>query len=90
MSPEKKSDRYAELEQSLNQLPYISDAQVQQWIALQQTIDNTRDYLIRAVPQAQFGVDEAEKILDQRTYTLVFFGGTGVGKSRPRKMKPNR
>ncbi|HZD11755.1 MAG TPA: dynamin family protein [Candidatus Binatia bacterium] len=81
MSPEKKSDRYAELEQSLNQLPYISDAQVQQWIALQQTIDNTRDYLIRAVPQAQFGVDEAEKILDQRTYTLVFFGGTGVGKS---------
>lgn len=81
MSPEKTSDRYTELEQSLNELPYISDVQVQQWLALQRTIDGTRDYLIRAVPQAQFSVEEAEKILDQRTYTLVFFGGTGVGKS---------
>src|SRR5690606_29317548 len=36
---------------------------------------------VRAVPQAQFSIEEAEKILDQRTYTLVFFGGTGVGKS---------
>ncbi len=81
MSPQKTADRYTELEQSLKQLPFISPAQVQQWVALQRTIDSTRDYLIRAVPQAQFSVEEAEKILDQRTYTLVFFGGTGAGKS---------
>jgi hypothetical protein len=54
---------------------------VEQWVELQGTIDRTRDYLIRAVPQAQFSIDEAQKILAQRTYTLVFFGGTGVGKS---------
>lgn len=81
MSSKKASDRYSELEQSLQQLPYISQAQVEQWVNLQRTIDGTRDYLIRAVPQAQFSIEEAEKILDQRTYTLVFFGGTGVGKS---------
>jgi hypothetical protein len=77
----KQLDRYEELRQSLQSLPYISEPQVDQWIALQQTIDNTRDYLIRAVPHAQYSISEAEKILDQRTYTLVFFGGTGVGKS---------
>jgi hypothetical protein len=77
----KQKDRYEELRQSLQSLPYISESQVEQWIALQQTIDGTRDYLIRAVPQAQYSISEAEKILDQRTYTLVFFGGTGVGKS---------
>jgi hypothetical protein len=33
------------------------------------------------VPQAQHSIEEAQKILAQRTYTLVFFGGTGVGKS---------
>ena len=81
MSPKETSDRYSELEQSLKHLPYISESQVQQWVALQRTIDGSRDYLIRAVPQAQFSIEEAEKILDQRTYTLVFFGGTGVGKS---------
>ena len=80
MSP-KSADKYAELRTALAQLPYISAGQVDQWIALQQTIDKTRDFLIRAVPDAQFSIEEAEKILDQRTYTLVFFGGTGVGKS---------
>jgi hypothetical protein len=69
------------LRTSLAELPFISAAQVEQWIELQHTIDRTRDYLIRAVPQAQFSIDEAQKILAQRTYTLVFFGGTGVGKS---------
>jgi len=77
----KKADKYAELRTSLEALPYISPPQVDQWIDLQQSIDGTRDYLIRAVPEAQFSIDEAEKILGQRTYTLVFFGGTGVGKS---------
>jgi hypothetical protein len=82
MSPKKvKSDRYETLRTSLEELPYINPAQVDTWIELQQTIDDTRDYLIRAVPQAQFSIDEAQKILEQRTYTLVFFGGTGVGKS---------
>ena len=82
MSPKKvKSDRYETLRTSLEELPYINPAQVETWISLQQTIDDTRDYLIRAVPQAQFSIDEAQKILEQRTYTLVFFGGTGVGKS---------
>ncbi len=81
MSSNNGSDRYSELQHALQQLPYISETQVQQWVSLQRTIDGTRDYLIRAVPQAQFSVEEAEKILDQRTYTLVFFGGTGVGKS---------
>ena len=66
---------------SLAELPFTSPAQVEQWVELQGTIDRTRDYLIRAVPQAQFSIDEAQKILAQRTYTLVFFGGTGVGKS---------
>ncbi len=80
MSPKKK-DKYADLKTSLEALPHISPAQVEQWLDLQRTIDNTRDYLIRAVPDAQFNIDEAQKILGQRTYTLVFFGGTGVGKS---------
>ncbi len=80
MSPKKK-DKFAELKTSLEALPYISPAQVEQWVDLQRTIDHTRDYLIRAVPQAQFSIEEAQKILGQRTYTLVFFGGTGVGKS---------
>jgi energy-coupling factor transporter ATP-binding protein EcfA2 len=81
MSPKKKSDRYEELRASLQTLPHISQEQMDQWVALQKTIDASRDYLIRAVPQAQQSVDEAQKILAQRTYTLVFFGGTGVGKS---------
>lgn len=72
---------YDALRVSLEELPFISPAQVEQWVDLQQTIDRTRDYLIRAVPQAQMSLDEAQKILAQRTYTLVFFGGTGVGKS---------
>ena len=80
MSP-KKADKYADLRTSLEKLPYINPPQVEQWLELQNTIDNTRDYLIRAVPDAQFSIEEAEKILGQRTYTLVFFGGTGVGKS---------
>ncbi len=77
----KKADKYTELRSQLETLPHISPAQVEQWVQLQQTIDQTRDYLIRAVPQAQQSIDEAQKILAQRTYTLVFFGGTGVGKS---------
>lgn len=75
------TDKYTELRDSLETLPFISPAQVENWVAMQRTIDGTRDYLIRAVPQARFGVEEAQKILAQRTYTLVFFGGTGVGKS---------
>lgn len=81
MSPKKKVDKYEDLQASLETLPHISPAQVQQWVGLQKNIDETRDYLIRAVPQAQQSIDEAQKILEQRTYTLVFFGGTGVGKS---------
>jgi hypothetical protein len=81
MSPRKNSDRYVDLRESLLTLPHISEPQVEQWVELQKTIDSSRDYLIRAVPQAQDSVDEAQKILAQRTYTLVFFGGTGVGKS---------
>jgi hypothetical protein len=80
MSPKKK-DKYEELRASLEALPHVSPAQLETWVELQRTIDGTRDYLIRAVPQAQHSIDEAEKILAQRTYTLVFFGGTGVGKS---------
>jgi GTPase SAR1 family protein len=80
MSKDKK-DQYESLKTSLETLPHISSAQVEQWVELQKTIDRTRDYLIRAVPQAHFSIDEAQKILAQRTYTLVFFGGTGVGKS---------
>ncbi|NCF64424.1 MAG: hypothetical protein GWP61_00520 [Chloroflexi bacterium] len=80
MSP-KKVDKYEELQASLETLPHVSPAQVETWVELQQSIDSTRDYLIRAVPDAQFSIDEAQKILGQRTYTLVFFGGTGVGKS---------
>src|SRR5210317_903242 len=81
MSPTKKTDRYEELRESLATLPHINEEQLQQWVELQQTIDHSRDYLIRALPQAQQSIDEAQKILAQRTYTLVFFGGTGVGKS---------
>jgi len=81
MSPTRQAEKYDELRESLATLPYINEAQVEQWVELQRTIDNTRDYLIRAVPQAQSSINEAEKILDQRTYTLIFFGGTGVGKS---------
>jgi len=81
MSSKTHTDKYAELQQALETLPHISPAQVSQWVELQRSIDQARDYLIRAVPQAQFSIDEAQKILAQRTYTLVFFGGTGVGKS---------
>ena len=81
MSSKKQADRYAELHTSLETLPHISPEQVNQWVELQRTIDASRDYLIRAVPQSQQSIDEAQKILAQRTYTLVFFGGTGVGKS---------
>jgi hypothetical protein len=77
----KQTDPYTELRTALETLPHISSAQVEQWVQLQQTIDQTRDYLIRAVPHAQQSIEEAQKILAQRTYTLVFFGGTGVGKS---------
>ena len=81
MSPKKKVDKYQEIRESLAALPHISPAQVETWVDMQQTIDKTRDFLIRAVPDAQFNIEEAQKILGQRTYTLVFFGGTGVGKS---------
>ncbi len=81
MSSKKQADRYGELRTSLETLPHISPEQVNQWIELQRTIDSSRDYLIRAVPESQHSIDEAQKILAQRTYTLVFFGGTGVGKS---------
>ncbi|RMG91611.1 MAG: hypothetical protein D6706_18035, partial [Chloroflexi bacterium] len=82
MSPQKKvQDKYTKLRQELQKLPYISPAQIEQWVSLQQAIDETRHYLIRAVPQAQASIEEAEKILRQRTYSLIFFGGTGVGKS---------
>ncbi|MDX1663218.1 MAG: dynamin family protein [Candidatus Promineifilaceae bacterium] len=81
MTLARQEEKYHDLKASLHQLPFISAGQVEQWVALQQTIDATRDYLIRAVPQAQHNLTEAEKILDQRTYTLIFFGGTGVGKS---------
>jgi hypothetical protein len=81
MSPKNNQDKYEEQRDQLKQLPHINEDQVEQWIELQRTIDSSRDYLIRAVPQAQDSVDEAQKILAQRTYTLVFFGGTGVGKS---------
>ena len=36
------------LRASLAELPFISPAQVEQWVELQGTIDRTRDYLIRA------------------------------------------
>ena len=81
MSPKKQTDKYKEIKTSLETLPHISPTQVEHWVHMQKVIDQTRDYLIRAVPQAQQSVDEAQKILAQRTYTLVFFGGTGVGKS---------
>ena len=81
MSPKKQTDKYQEIKTSLETLPHISPTQVEHWVHMQKVIDQTRDYLIRAVPQAQQSVDEAQKILAQRTYTLVFFGGTGVGKS---------
>ena len=75
------SDKYDALRNSLNSLPHISPTQVGQWVNLQETIDKSRDYLVRAVPQAQASVEQAQRILEQKTYTLVFFGGTGVGKS---------
>lgn len=67
MSPKQKSDKYAELGVALAELPHISEEQVSQWVDLQRTIDLSRDYLIRAVPQAQHSIDEAQKILAQRT-----------------------
>ncbi len=75
------TDKYAELTANLAGVPFISPAQIERWVTLQRTIDAGRDYLIRAVPDAQFNLEEAQKILSQRTYTLIFFGGTGVGKS---------
>lgn len=75
------ADKYSALQTELSTLPFISPAQVERWVALQKTIDGTRDFLIRAVPEARINIETAQKILAQRTYTLVFFGGTGVGKS---------
>ncbi|MDX1615952.1 MAG: dynamin family protein, partial [Candidatus Promineifilaceae bacterium] len=81
MTEKVKVDRYSELREQLASLPHINDEQIETWVSLQKTIDASRDYIIRAVPQARHSIDEAQKILGQRTYTLVFFGGTGVGKS---------
>ncbi|MCO5204859.1 MAG: dynamin family protein [Anaerolineae bacterium] len=74
-------DKYEELRHELATLPFINDAQTERWVNLQRVIDGSRDYLIRAVPESRINIDTAQKILEQRTYTLVFFGGTGVGKS---------
>lgn len=75
------SKKYAELQETLEALPHISPLQVEQWVNLQKTIDKSRDYMVLAVPEAQSSVEQAQRILEQKTYTLVFFGGTGVGKS---------
>ena len=75
------NDKYTALQQELIQLPFISPAQIERWVQLQKTIDGTKDYLIRPVPSARVNIETAQKILAQRSYTLVFFGGTGVGKS---------
>ncbi len=74
-------EKTLELRQQLEALPHISPDQVEQWVNLQETIDKSRDYLVLAVPEAQASVEQAQRILEQKTYTLVFFGGTGVGKS---------
>lgn len=74
-------DKYTTLKGALENVPFISPAQVERWVDLQRAIDSSRDFLIRAVPEAQLNIEEAQKILAQRTYTLIFFGGTGVGKS---------
>ncbi|MEM9775594.1 MAG: dynamin family protein [Chloroflexota bacterium] len=73
--------KYEDLENQLAELPHISSHQVKQWVNLQQTIDKSRDYLVYSVPEAQASVEQAKRILEQKTWTLVFFGGTGVGKS---------
>ena len=73
--------KYNELQEQLEALPHISPHQVHQWVNLQETIDKSKDYLVMAVPEAQASVDQARRILEQKTWTLVFFGGTGVGKS---------
>ncbi len=75
------AEKYTALKEQLQQLPFISPAQVERWVSLQRTIDGSKDYLIRAIPEARVNIDTAQKILSQSTYTLVFFGGTGVGKS---------
>ena len=62
MSARKNSDRYVDLRESLLTLPHISEPQVDQWVELQKTIDSSRDYLIRAVPQAQESVDESDGV----------------------------
>ncbi|MEM8863605.1 MAG: dynamin family protein, partial [Chloroflexota bacterium] len=73
--------KYEDLENQLAELPHISQHQVKQWVNLQQTIDKSKDYLVLSVPEAQASVEQAKRILEQKTWTLVFFGGTGVGKS---------
>ena len=70
--------KYKELQEQLEELPHISPHQVHQWVNLQETIDKSKDYLVMAVPEAQASVDQARRILEQKTWTLVFFGGTGV------------
>ena len=75
------NNKYSELKEKLEQLPHVSPSQIDQWVNLQETIDKSRDYLVLAVPEAQASVEQAQRILEQQTYTLVFFGGTGVGKS---------
>ncbi|MGH2537336.1 MAG: dynamin family protein [Candidatus Promineifilaceae bacterium] len=81
MSPKPTSERMTALRGSLEALPFISPAQIERWLQLQAAIDASKDYLIQAVPAAGQSVEEAQKILAQRSHTLVFFGGTGAGKS---------
>ena len=73
-------DKYEELRHELATLPFINDAQTERWGQFaarhrrQPRLFNSR--CTRIAHQYR----HSAKILEQRTYTLVFFGGTGVGK----------
>ncbi|MBL8152464.1 MAG: dynamin family protein, partial [Blastocatellia bacterium] len=76
------SSNYQDLRQSLAEMPHVSKEQVEKWIKLQTVIDECESFLGSSdLQQAKSHIEQAKKILNQRTYTLVFFGGSGYGKS---------
>lgn len=73
---------YAKLRESLRKMPHISEDQIEQWINLQRLVDASDRYFQKnASSQALENLEKARKILKQQTFTLIFFGGTGAGKS---------
>lgn len=75
--------------QEIKALPNITEAQITRWQNLQSSIDKIRNTIteesikgtITIDDRILSNIDQAERILKERQFSFIFFGGTGVGKS---------